>query len=483
MIKKIDTLILKAFIGPFIATLLISVFVLVMQFFWLYIDDLVGKGIDLITILQLIGYVSVSIIPLALPLSLLLSSIMTFGNLGETFELVALKSSGISLVRFMRPLLFVAFVLAVIAFFLSNNFIPVVNLKLDRLKYDIITSKPAFDIKEGTFYDKIEGFVIKVGKKEEDNKTIRDIVIFEKNYGLQDNLLIAKSGKMEITPDNNYLEFSLKDGWRYEETGNATENDQTQFVRMGFSSYKKVFDMSSFKMNQTDEEGFKYSPKMLTVRQLAPAIDSLQRSDSLFAAMSGNELSASFNFLKFKDSTWQPYKGKVKGDYLSRFTDSVKSIHFNSIISQLNSVKNSNQFLMQEFTDKQDSLRLHKIEWHKKFTLSVACIILFLIGAPLGSIIRKGGLGLPLVFAIIFFVLFFLLNNLGEKFSKQGVVAVYEGMWLSSIVLLPVGIFLVYKAMHDSQLFNKEAYYRLFRAISRFLNKAGLLRKKKTPAA
>lgn len=479
MIKKIDLLILKAFIGPFLATLLISIFVLVMQFFWLYIDDLVGKGLDLLTILKLIGYVSVSILPLALPLSLLLSSIMTLGNLGETFELVALKSAGISLIRFMRPLMFVAVILSIIAFFLSNNFIPVANLKLDRLKYDIITSKPAFDIKEGSFYDKIEGFVIRVGKKEKDNQTISDVVIFEKNYGLQDNLLIAKKGKMNVTKDKRYLEFILQDGWRYEETGNSSENDKTQFVRTGFGTFKKYFDMSSFQMSQTDEEGFKYSPKMLTIQQLMPTIDSLEKSDSVFESLSRTDLQNFFGFVRYQDNSWEKPIKKLSGkNYLSQYPDSLKNIYFTTNLSQLNTINSNSQFLMQDFIDKQASLRSHKIEWHRKFTLSVACIILFMIGAPLGSIIRKGGLGLPLVFAIVFFVLFYILNTIGEKMARQGVLTASQGMWLSSVVLLPIGIFLTYKAMNDSQLFNKETYYRTFKNIRKLLYKIGILKKK-----
>ncbi len=478
MIKKIDTLILKAFIGPFLATLFISIFVLVMQFFWLYIDDLVGKGLDLFTILKLVGYVSVSILPMALPLSLLLSSIMTLGNLGETFELVALKSAGISLLRFMRPLLFVAILLSVVAFFLSNNFIPVANLKLDRLKYDIIMAKPAFDIKSGTFYDKIDGFLIRVGSKEADNKNIHDVLIFEKNYGLQDNLLVAKSGKMDITPDNQYLEFVLKEGWRYEETGNTGENNKTQLVRTGFKTYKKMFNMSSFQMNQTDEEGFKYSPKMLTIRQLAPTIDSLKRGDSVFTAFAKGEMGNYFGFIKYQDSTWKDYTGKTNAkSYLSSYPDSLKNVYFANSISQISTLRSNTEFQMQDYLDKQSSLRMHRIEWHRKFTLSVACIILFMIGAPLGSIIRKGGLGLPLVFAIIFFVLFYILNTFGEKFVRQGVLTATEGMWLSSIILLPIGVFLTYKAMHDSTLFNKESYYRIFKSIRKFLHKLGIIKK------
>lgn len=479
MIKKIDALILKAFIGPFFATLLISIFVLVMQFFWLYIDDLVGKGLDPFTILELIGFVSVSILPMAMPLSLLLSSIMTFGNLGETFELVALKSAGISLLRFMRPLMIVAVILSIVAFFLSNNFIPVANLKLDRLKYDIITSKPAFDIKEGAFYDKIEGFVIRVGKKEADNQTIKDVLIFEKKYGLQDNLLLAKSGRMSVTKDKRYLEFVLNNGWRYEETGNTEENDNTQFIRTGFGTFKKYFDMSSFQMGNTDEESFKYSPKMLTIRQLMPTIDSLERSDSVFAANSAIEFSNYFGFVKYSDSSWRKPSAKLTGkNYLSQFSDSIKSQYYTANLAQMSSVNSSSEFLTQEFIDRQSSLRSHKIEWHRKFTLSVACIILFVIGAPLGSIIRKGGLGLPLVFAIVFFVLFYILNTIGEKMARQGILPAYEGMWLSTLVLLPIGLFLIYKAINDSELFNKEVYFRLFKSIREFLYKLGIIKKK-----
>jgi lipopolysaccharide export system permease protein len=216
VIKKLDKLIIRAFVGPFLATFLISLFVLVMQFFWLWIDDLVGKGLDFFTIAKLIGYVAATAVPLALPLALLLSSIMTFGNLGESFELVAIKSSGISLMRFMMPLLAVSMLIGGISFLFSNNIIPIANLKLESLKYDLVVSKPAFDIKEGVFYNKIEGYAIKLGKKEKDDSTIRNIIIYEKNYNLQDQMMIAESGIMRVTADKRYLEFILKNGWRYE---------------------------------------------------------------------------------------------------------------------------------------------------------------------------------------------------------------------------------------------------------------------------
>jgi len=278
VIKKLDTLIIKAFIGPFFATFFIALFVLVMQFFWLYIDDLVGKGLDLGTLAHLTLLVAINWVPLALPLALLLSSIMTFGNLGESFELVAIKSAGIPLLRFMQPLFIVAVIIAGISFLFANNIMPVAALKLNTLKYDIIVAKPAFDIKEGVFYDKIEGYVIKIGQKSKDGNTIKNVIIYEKNYGLQDYSLIAESGVMKVAPGNK-LEFDLKNGWRYEEKGNRMTTN-TEFTRVGFKEYKKILDLSSFQMNKTSDSAFRDNYKMLSVRQLSKTIDSLKNNKS-----------------------------------------------------------------------------------------------------------------------------------------------------------------------------------------------------------
>ena len=244
MIKKLDKLIIKAFVGPFFATFFIALFVLVMQFFWLYIDDLVGKGLDLGTLGYLTGLVAVNWVPLALPLALLLSSIMTFGNLGESFELVAIKSAGIPLLRFMQPLFIVTLFIAGISFLFANYVMPVAALKFNTLKYDIIVAKPAFDIKEGIFYDKIEGFVIKIGQKSKDENNIKDVIIYEKSYGLQDNTIVAESGTMKIA-DGNKLEFDLKNGWRYQEKGPRLSAN-TEYIRLGFKTYKKLLRSSIF---------------------------------------------------------------------------------------------------------------------------------------------------------------------------------------------------------------------------------------------
>lgn len=469
MIKKLDILIVKSFIGPFLATFLIALFVLVMQFFWLYIDDLVGKGLDIFTILQLVLYVAANVIPLALPIALLLSSIMTFGNLGETFEIVAIKSAGIPLLRFMRPLLIVTLFIGGIAFLFSNNIIPVAQLKLATIKYNIIVSKPSFDIKEGVFYDKIEGYVIKLGKKDKDDSTIHDIVIYEKNYNLQDNLLIAQDGIMRVTPDKQFLEFILNNGVRYTERGNQ-HTTSTEYIRLGFKRYTKMFDLKSFGLSNTADSAFKYDPKMLSIRQLNSMIDSLHREDSFYLKRFSAEVNPNFTFTRYADTGWNKIKPTISKKTLdAQMTDSVKRLVYDRSLGQISNAKSSIAIINEDYKRKELTLGSHEIEWHRKFTLSVACLVLFLIGAPLGAIIRKGGLGAPLVFAIAFFVVFHLLNTFGERLAHEGVIRVFMGMWLSTIVLIPVGLFLIYKAMHDSQLFNQEAYYRIFMRIKRIV--------------
>ena len=471
MFKKLDILILKAFIGPFLAALTISTFVLTMQFFWLYIDDLVGKGLDTITIFKLIGLVSVTTFTTALPLALLFSSIMTFGNLGESFELIAIKAAGIPLIRFMRPLFIFSIFLAGVAFLFSNNIIPVSQMKLTNLKYEIIVAKPAIDIKEGVFYDKIDGYVIKLGKKESNDSVIKNIVIFEKRFALQDNIIMAESGVMRVSANKKFLEFVMYNGWRYQERG-LKNTTNTEFTRMHFKEYKKVFDLNSFQMNKDNENI--YDPKMLSVRQLGKAIDSIHNKDSFYIKKTRSEVAPYLRFIAYKDS--QQYFTAIKNlpaiknlkeivsDSLNTSIASAIGYQFSSILGNMIAIKDT-------YLENEKVSAYHSIEWHRKFTLSIACIVLFLIGAPLGSIIRKGGLGTPMVLAIVFFVLFFLLNNFGEKFAKSGEWTVYKGMWMSTAILIPIGLFLTYKAMRDSQLFNSEFYYRLLQPIKVTLRK------------
>ena len=576
LFKKLDILIIKAFVGPFLATFFVTLFVLVLQFMWLYIDDFVGKGLDTLTILRMLMYVAATTVPLALPLAVLLSSIMTLGNLGETYELVAIKSAGISLLRFLRPLFVVSTVITVIAFYFNNDILPYANLKMNTLKYDIIVSKPAFAIKEGVFYDKIEGFVIKIGKKERDDSTIRNVVIYEQNNnGQQDNMIIADSGTMVVSPDKQSLVFTLRSGSRYQEKSDRGIVNGSDLIRMSFKTYKKILDLSSFRMNKTDDSVFKGNYQIKSVIELTRMIDSIKGVANHYVQQASRGASAGMKFPSYLDSTgWDALEKKpVYSKYLlpiasvrdslrrewivaqkrqdstDRVQDSIRKkqdsirsaqealakerqksnpkggapanggngtaggpanagtntagsralnpvaplppgqapiyptarvpktpaeVSFSDLVPDsvrltvmdraINIISSSKVVLTQPvalYANEKKTLLHHEEAWHEKFTMAVACLVMFLIGAPLGSIIRKGGIGLPLVFAVIFFVIFFLLNNFGRKFVGQAVLTPLAGMWMPTYVLTPIGLFLVYKALNDSQLFNKEFYFRL----------------------
>lgn len=466
MFKKLDSLILRAFIGPFLATFLLAIFVLILQFFWLWIDDFVGKGVDFPTLAKLVGFVALSWVPVALPLSILISTIMTFGNLGESYELVAIKSAGISLQRFMRPVLMVSIVVCIVSFFFNNNILPYINLKLNKMKYELVNTKPAFDIKPGVMYDKIPNFVLRVSSKDNNTNTIKDVLIYEQGNYLQDNLIVADSGKMTVSDNKRFLEFTLYNGSRYEENGqrNSTSTDYTV---LHFDEYKKNFDLSGFFKVETSDSAFKDSHGMLNKDQLQFFIDSLNRQLTVTKQNIAKQNTYSFFFSKNLDSNiYKPLKTlKKPASIKDIIPDSTMQTTMDYASGRISSAKSGFDFPFIEVKNKERDLRAYKLAYQQKFSLSFACFVLFLIGAPLGSIIRKGGIGTPLVFAVIFFVIFHLLNTTGMKMTKEGVLNAFWGPWLPCIALLPVGIFLVSKAMKDSQLFNKEYYLRILKSI------------------
>ena len=443
-----------------------------MQSLWKYIDDLVGKDLDLLTIGQFLWYASASLLTLTMPIAILISSIMTFGNLGESFELVAIKSAGISLLRFMRPLVFIAILLCGITFLFANYVIPYANLKFRTIYYDIAFKKPAFDLKPGTFYKHIPGYAIKIGKKDADGKTIHKVVIYEQEGLLQDNSIVAEQGTMTLSADQKYLEFTLQNGHRYQERGNPNDT-ATEFIRMGFKEYKKLFDISSLQMPKATDTLFKNDYKMLSIRLLNSTLDSLKiLNDSLSKKLS-TDLAGQLHYLNLPASNWKNLTTPKKKDttFLAVLPDSARNIVYDNALGIVYNIKNSYQLSGIELDNKKYDIQSGLIEWHRKFSLSLACLILFFIGAPMGSIIRKGGLGMPLVVAILFFLIFHLLNMFGEKFVKGNTLTPFTGMWLAILVLAPVGIFLTYKAMHDSQLFNKEFYHRFFKKIQPYFAK------------
>ncbi len=468
MIKKLDKLILKSFFGPFVVTFFIALFVLIMQTLWKYIDDLVGKGLDFLTILQFVWYASATLLTLAMPIAILISTIMTFGNLGESFELVAIKSSGISLLRFMRPLMWFTVLLCIITFWFANYVIPYSQLKFVTLYKDILVKKPSLDLKQGQFYTGIEKYAIRVGKKDVDGKQIEKVLIYDQTNTLQENTIISQSGKMDVTADNNYLAFDLQNGTRYQERTSNTDT-ASEYIRLEFKTFRKLFDLSAFQQKKGDEDIFKNSPKMLTARQITKSLDSLTKTDDSLNLIVARNLHISLPYLNDTFSQWKNIATIKYNKKDSIYSDSVAAILYDRAISKANELKNTLSFNSNDATNRRENIITHKLEWQRKFSFSLACMVLFFIGAPLGSIIRKGGMGMPLVVAICFFLIFHLLNMFGEKFVKTEALSPFMGMWLAVICLTPVGIFFTYKAMHDSQLFNKEFYYRVGRKIKTWL--------------
>lgn len=483
LIKKLDILIIKSFIGPFIVTFFVTLFVLVMQFFWLYMDELLGKGLGAWMIIQLLFYMSTTLVPLALPLGIVLASIMTFGNLGENFELVAIKSAGISLLRFMRPLFIFILLISGLAFVFSNNVIPFANLKALSLLYDLRNSKPAFNIRAGQFNKDIENFSIRVGEKDKDGSTIRNVLIYDHSSGSgNDKVTIAKEGKMFPSPDKQFLIFRLKDGWRYEEYANKDGSENYEQVRMYFKQWDKVFDLSSFRLQRTNQDLFKNAYQMMNVKQLKYEIDSLDRYNSKIPAKIFNYISPYISIVsnEYKDSLPR-MMAKVTAaplvydsSFISCIPDSLRLRVLQQVSSQVRSSKNLVEVTVADMTIRQMNYATFKIEWHRKFTLSFACILLFLIGAPLGAIIRKGGLGMPLVVAIAFFVVFHIMSITGEKLARTEAVEPWIGMWMASAMLLPIAFILIRQARNDSQVLSKEWYMRMWKKITALFKKSGV---------
>jgi lipopolysaccharide export system permease protein len=468
MLKKLDKLILKSFIGPFIVTFFIALFVLIMQTLWKYIDDLVGKGLDFITIIKFVWYASATLLTLAMPIAILISSIMTFGNLGESFELVAIKSSGISLLRFMRPLMWFTVLLCIITFLFANYVIPYSQLKFVTIYRDILIKKPSLNIKQGIFYTDIPKYAIKVDKKEADGKKIEKVLIYDQSNQIQENTIIAERGKMDITADNNYLAFNLENGTRYQEKGN-TGDSSTEYIRLQFKTFKKLFDVSTFKQNKGDEDAFKNNYKMLSAKQLTVKIDSLVKLNDSIGLTLAKSISISLPYLFDTIAEWKKIAVTNFNKKENIFPDSAKTILVDRAISKASEMQSTLQSLTINNDKRKEDLVYHKMEWQRKFSFSLACMVLFFIGAPLGSIIRKGGLGMPLVVAIVFFLIFHLLNMFGDKFVRNYSMSPFMGMWLAVFVLTPVGIFLTYKALNDSQLFNKEFYTRFYKNVKSFI--------------
>ncbi len=479
-VKRIYLLVLKAYLGPLVMTFFIALFILLMQFLWKYVDDLVGKGLEWYIIAELLFYASSTFVPLALPLAILLSSLMTFGNLGEHYELVAMKAAGISLRKVMKPLVLLSVMIAFVAFYFSNNILPIANLKFHAILYDVREQKLALNIKEGIFYDGIDGYVIRVGKKERDGKTIRNIKIYDHSQRQGNaNLTLAEWGTMELTPDKKVLIFKLYNGTNYQErVDQRNYHRQRQFQRTRFAENVRRFDLSAFAMNRTNEDFFKKHYQMLNLKQLRHFEDSINGRINLRKTEFVKTVYGSFYQFNMMDSLVKSHAdtaATLKTEFLSNFPVHRQREILDAAIQSASSIRENLRVHINDLDARKKILHRYEIEIQRKFTLSLACFILFFIGAPLGAIVRKGGFGLPVVFSVVFFIIYHVISMTGEKFCREGVLPAYKGMWIASAIFLPVGIFLTLKATTDSPLLDRDNWKKL---INRILGFIGYVKRK-----
>lgn len=439
-----------------------------MLFLFKYIDDLIGKGFEWYVILELLAYQSLVQISMAMPLSMLLSSIMTFGNLGESYELVAIKAAGVSLRKAMTPLFVLVGMFGAGAFLFSDYILPIANLKMGSLLYDVRTKQADFLIQPGIFNNTIPGYSIRAKGKSKDGKILYDLMIYDhKSSTTAQNVLLAKEGYMYNSPDNNYMILKLIDGVRYEDSRakNATTYDpRQQFTRFYFEETEQKFNMEAFQMKRTDESLFKSHHAMLNLKQLKHYTDSNQTEmDSLRSTVFKEIRPYYYVFSEYYqplDTTKRIETGQsdYNGSYLNALKPDKKSNALYHASSQISYITGALDIKTTEEKFYSEKDIRYDIEWQRKFTLAVSCILLFSIGAPLGAIIRKGGLGLPVVMAIIFFLIYHIISTVSEKAAREGNMDVIMGMWMAIILLTPLAIFLTYKSTSDSALFDLDQY-------------------------
>ena len=457
--KKLDRLILRSFIGPLVLTFAIAVFVLLMQFVWKYIDDMVGKGLEFKIIAELLMYASATFVPMALPIAVLFASIMTMGNFGEKYELVAMKAGGVSISRVMRPMAIVVLLLTGVAFYFANNVMPTAMLRYRVTLYDVTRKKPAVNIRPGEYYKEIDGYVIRVGSKDADGSTLHDVIIFDHSHGANEtDVIVANSGVMSTTADNRYLRFELRDGYSYSESFTGENFQRRPFTTIGFDEQVITFDISSFAFDRSSEDFFKGSYQMMNIAQLDSTV---QRLEERLADHHKEDRGSLTEPLR----AWNQYvRGDTVGISSAAERDTIvmpraTRTHNHALNNARNAAKEAHTLAELRQSDR-EYINRHLIEKQRKYTLSIACLLMFLVGAPFGSIVRKGGLGLPLVASVLFFVIYYVVGMISEKAVREGVLGP-EGMWISSLVLLPFGIALTLQATTDSPVFDAAFWRRL----------------------
>lgn len=435
-----------------------------MQFVWKWVDDFMGKGLELSIILELLLYASANLVNVCLPLAILLSSIMTFGNLAEHFELVALKSSGVSLHRIMLPLTLFVVMLTFGAFYFANNIAPVATLKFKTLLWDITQAKPSIELRDGVFYNGMEGYSIRVTDNDKATGNLNDMLIYDhsKKDKANKTVIRAEKGRMEQTDDKRFLILTLYNGYTYDESDSQSDG-KTGFplVQNKFEKDVLRIDVSGFLLSRSDEDQWKNHMQMLTMGQLLESIDSLSTDLDNRKKEYNSYLNRSFHLLNDSNST-DIETIAIQPGYYDSLNYQMKRRAVNIALNIAQNSKNYVSSSKQEFFHRKMYINRHYNEWHRKITLPFACLVFFFIGAPLGAIIKKGGIGLPVVISVLFFLVFHVVSMTGEKMAKTGVLDPFTGMWLSTFVLFPISVFLTYRASKDAMVFEPGTLDRLF---------------------
>ena len=455
--KKLDKLILRSFIGPFVLTFAVVVFILLTQHMIKYFDDFVGKDLGWEVFAKLMFYFCLNMTPMALPLAVLISSLMTFGNLGQHFELTAIKSAGISMLRIFLPIFIFVVFLTYVGFVFNNKIVPIANLKAYSLLYDIRQKKPTLDLKEGSFYNGLPGYSIKVNKKFKDGKTLKGVMIYDHTNGKGNtDVILADSGYMSLVKNDQFLSLDLYNGKKYIEIIDNNGGSQQQYVRSGFGKSKIMFSLESFALQRTDEELFATNKIMLSVDELQSASDSIQKESKIIKGAIFDNYKPFFLYT-FKDFSGNKVK-LAKAIDVSRFDKGQKARVISYAINSARSVHSFTKTYQERLDAIVKEINSFDIERVRKYSQSVAIIIMFLIGAPLGAIIKKGGLGLPILISVFFFVIYYILITLGQKYAKDSILSVNLGMWLPNYILFPIGLFFLRQAKNDSRLLEADFF-------------------------
>ena len=469
--KTLHKLVLKSYLGPMILTFFIVMFVLMMNIVWRYIDELVGKGLSAGIIIELMTYFMANMLPLGLPLAVLLAAIMTMGNLGENYELLAMKSAGMSLVQIAKPLIVLIAFVSIGSFFIGNNLVPYANKKVFSILYDIRQQNQNIEFQDGLFFNGIPDMSIRVGKQNPETHLLTDVLIYDNRDSRGNmNTIVADSGYIRLSDDKRFLLVTLFNGETYEQTRTTTGNSQW-FTKSAlrhhiFDRQDQIIPMEGFDMGRSDANQFSNS-QTKNINQLQDDIDSLELLVSTATNRSYEPLlkerifAKDHSVLDLPDSLKPDHSGfdnPVLIDSISSLSTRDKEQIWDQAAASARNSRNLFSFDETNAKEALNQLYKSKVEWHKKMSLPVSIMIFFLIGAPLGAIIRKGGLGMPVVVSVLFFVIYYIISLSGEKAAKEGNWDAIYGMWLSTIVLSPIAIYLTYKATNDSTLLDTDWY-------------------------